>query len=167
MADFENIKATMSNDDSSSASSSDHAMPSRGVIPSRKNRGWDGEHMVLAHAQRSAEESKKGPAAVDLSQFRNEEVGKGYQAKFVVRQRTAEDDDQAPRMAVKDMTKPNEAEKKKSSRKKEKLKRSSRDDGDEDDKKSKKESVGTNRLEKYLKSEGMRLFRKELEKFFE
>lgn len=156
----------MSNDDGSSASSSDHAVPSRGVIPSRKNRGWDGEQMELAHAQRSAQESKKGPAAVDLSQFRNEEVGKGYQAKFVVRQRTGQDDDQGSRMAVKDMTKSSKSEKKKSSRK-DKRKRSSRGDEEDDDKKSKEEYEGANRLDKYLKSEGMRLFRKELEKFFE
>ena len=32
-------------------------------------------------------DQKPSSAAVDLSQFRNEEVGKGYQAKGVVRQR--------------------------------------------------------------------------------
>ena len=147
--------------DDSDSSASDHAMPSRGVIPSRKNRGWDGEQMELAHAR--ASESKKGTTtAVDLSQFRNEEVGKGYQAKFVVRQRNT-DDDEAP-VAVKDMTKSKKSDKKKSSRKEKKRKRYR--DEDDDDKKSNKGSTESSRLEKYLKSEGMRNFRKEIEKFF-
>lgn len=150
----------MSDDDDSSTS--DHAMPSRGVIPSRKNRGWEGEQMELAHA-RASEANKGATTAVDLSRFRNEQVGKGYQAKFVVRQRHA-DDDEAP-VAVKDMTK-NKSEKKKSSRKDKKRKRS-RDDEEDDKKRSSREPEEPNRLEKYLKSEGMRNFRKELEKFFE
>lgn len=151
----------MSDDDDSSTS--DHAMPSRGVIPSRKNRGWEGEQMELAHA-RASEANKGATTAVDLSQFRNEQVGKGYQAKFVVRQRHA-DDDEAP-TAFKDMTKKN-AEKKKSSRKEKKRKRSRDDDEEDDKKRPSRESEESNRLEKYLKSEGMRNFRKELERFFE
>ena len=118
--------------------------------------------MELAHS-RASEANKGATTAVDLSQFRNEQVGKGYQAKFVVRQRHA-DDDQAP-VAVKDMTK-TKSEKKKSSRKEKKRKRS-RDDKEDDKKRSSKEPEESNRLEKYLRSEGMRNFRKELEKFFE
>ena len=147
----------MSDDESST---SDHAMPSRGVIPSRKNRGWEGEQMELAHAR--ASESKKGSTtAVDLSQFRNEEVGKGYQAKFVVRQRQAEDD--VNPVVVKDMTE-KKVEKKSSSRK-DKRKRSSGDEEDRD--KSNKATEESNRIDKYLKSEGLRRFRRELEKFLE
>eukprot|EP00977_Amphora_coffeiformis_P010566 scaffold2486_cov160-Amphora_coffeaeformis.AAC.1 len=136
---------------------SDYAMPARGVIPSgQKNRGWQGEQMELAHARES--ESKKGSAAaVDLSQFRNEEVGKGYQAKFVVRQRNAQDEESTP--SVKDMTKKTTEEKK--SRK---SKRKSRD-GDDDEDRKKESDNPKNRLDKYLKSEGLRRFRKELEKF--
>jgi len=55
-----------------------------------KNLGW-GEAMELAH-EREREKNNgatQQPVAVDLNQFRNTEVGKGYQAKHVVRQRTA------------------------------------------------------------------------------
>ena len=60
---------------------------------------WEGEEMELDHQReterrdRDREESSTGAAAivtaVDLNQFRNTEVGKGYQAKHVVRQNTA------------------------------------------------------------------------------
>ena len=152
----------MSDDDSDH---SDYAMPARGVIPcGHKNRGWQGEQMELAHARDS--ESKKGVAtAVDLSQFRNEEVGKGYQAKFVVRQRNAQDEGPAP--SVKDMTR-KRTEKKKS--RKSKRKRSSRkddtdDDNDDDEDNEREQDNAKNQLDKYLKSEALRRFRKELEKF--
>ena len=48
--------------------------------------------MELAHLRengRREKNDKATPVAVDLNQFRNTEVGKGYQAKHVVRQRTA------------------------------------------------------------------------------
>ncbi len=46
--------------------------------------GADGEHDQTARGGLSINH-----AAVDLSQFRNEEVGKGYKAKHVVRQNDA------------------------------------------------------------------------------
>ena len=50
---------------------------------------WQGEEIELDHRDR--DESSTGAAAivtaVDLNQFRNTEVGKGYQAKHVVRQK--------------------------------------------------------------------------------
>ncbi len=54
-----------------------------------RNRGGWGEAMELAH-QRSNDAGASSVAAVDLNQFRNTEVGTGYQAKHVVRQKTAE-----------------------------------------------------------------------------
>ena len=39
--------------------------------------------------QQSGSSAKSTHAAVDLQQFRNDEVGKGYQAKHVVRQKGA------------------------------------------------------------------------------
>ena len=68
-----------------------------------KNRGW-GQSMELAHQQEVGQRRGKRKlnfddddnndydndvVAVDLNQFRNTEVGKGYQAKHVVRQRSA------------------------------------------------------------------------------
>ena len=55
-------------------------------------RGW-GESMELAHQQDNkhtkSNNSMSSVVAVDLGQFRNTEVGKGYQAKHVVRQKMA------------------------------------------------------------------------------
>lgn len=53
-----------------------------------RNRGGWGEAMELAH-QRTNDASATSVVAVDLDQFRNTEVGTGYQAKHVVRQKTA------------------------------------------------------------------------------
>jgi hypothetical protein len=58
---------------------------------------WQGEEMELDH-QRETERRDRDESlgatvtAVDLNQFRNTEVGKGYQAKHVVRQNTATND---------------------------------------------------------------------------
>jgi hypothetical protein len=54
----------------------------------KRNRGW-GEAMELAHQQQHQTSSSSSAVAVDLNQFRNTEVGTGYQAKHVVRQKTA------------------------------------------------------------------------------
>jgi hypothetical protein len=63
--------------------------------------GWDGDNMELEHLRESGRLLKDGKglplqgsqsssayAAVDLSKFRNTEVGQGYQAKHVIRQKT-------------------------------------------------------------------------------
>ena len=44
------------------------------------------DHQREALQQSESGNNKADHAAVDLSQFRNEEVGKGYQAKHVIRQ---------------------------------------------------------------------------------
>lgn len=67
------------------------------VATARQKKGWAGDEMEMNHQREcySKERNNKsisGTAtsftAVDLSQFRNTEVGHGYQAKGVVRQRS-------------------------------------------------------------------------------
>lgn len=62
------------------------AIPS-GVLRSRG--GWDGDNLEIDHQRERLRSgvNENEPATVDLSQFRNVEVGKGYQAKHVIRQR--------------------------------------------------------------------------------
>jgi hypothetical protein len=70
-----------------------------GVLRSRGGwadmNGYEVEHQrerlrrVGDHAKSDDDVRKTIHVAVDLSQFRNEEVGKGYKAKHVVRQRDA------------------------------------------------------------------------------
>ena len=61
----------------------------------QKRRGGWGEAMELAHTTTPTTTSgkttnnSKNNIVVDLNQFRNTEIGRGYQAKHVVRQRTA------------------------------------------------------------------------------
>jgi hypothetical protein len=80
------------------------------ILKMNKRKGWEGEELELEHERermmkklnQSTEEGTKGGTgtggnttstnafvAVDLNQFRNTEVGTGFQAKHVVRQRTA------------------------------------------------------------------------------
>jgi hypothetical protein len=80
-------------------------------LQKKKKRGWEGEELELEHqreqmmmtmmhpsmGQKKGEEggvvvnssTASTSAAVDLNQFRNTEVGRGFQAKHVIRQRTA------------------------------------------------------------------------------
>jgi hypothetical protein len=60
----------------------------RGVSTRRK--GWQGEALEMEHQQEaSRSEKRKVSAAVDIKQFQNHVVGKGYQAKHVIRQPSA------------------------------------------------------------------------------
>lgn len=68
---------------------------SRETSHTKQKRGWEGQEMELEHAQeirKRVKSDESAVVAVDLEQFRNYQVGKGYQAKFVVRQRLAEGD---------------------------------------------------------------------------
>ena len=58
--------------------------------PVTKRKGWEGEEMEMNHQRQHLQNNKNSSkfTAVDLSQFRNTEVGVGYQAKGVVRQRS-------------------------------------------------------------------------------
>lgn len=72
-----------SNSNSSSEDEADRFIP-------KSNNGWGGNDMELEHQRQSFLEHKnKTSAAVDISQFQNHEIGQGYQAKHVVRQRQA------------------------------------------------------------------------------
>ena len=177
-------------DPSSSSSDTDDIrhLP-RGVIPRNNKRrgGWEGgEAMELQRDDAPDRATTTQHAAVDLRQFRNEEVGKGYQAKHVVRQRTAAaaaagittttTATSVADGAFKDMTKKKEEGKpasrsgsndsttRKSKNKRKKEKRSS----GRDSKKTKSSagassSSSSRRLQRYLQCEGLRKFRKELE----
>ena len=82
----------MNSGDNSSDDDLGPSVPS-GVLRSRG--GWDDKfNLEIEHTKEKMNadnnnEDKKISAAVDLSQFRNEEVGKGYKAKHVVRQKEA------------------------------------------------------------------------------
>jgi hypothetical protein len=116
-----------------------HNLP-KGVMGKRR-RGWEGESMEMSHQMESGDKAKNS-AGVDISQFRNFEVGKGYQAKHVIRQRTGESSQ--PAMEIKDMTGSKEAVEEKEAK------------------------ISVETLEdirkSYIKSSGLREFRKEIEK---
>jgi hypothetical protein len=116
--------------------------PPRGVT--KRRRGWEGEEMEMVHQREAFREDKgKASAAVDISQFQNHEVGKGYQAKHVVRQKTGE----APSVKTKDMSGGNNGVA---------------------DSKAKAPKRSSNEISEirasYMKSAGLREFRKEIEK---
>ena len=56
-------------------------------VPS-KRRGWQGEELEMNHKREQNPSSLNSYAAVDITQFQNTEVGKGYQASHVVRQKS-------------------------------------------------------------------------------
>mmetsp|Transcript_21882 Transcript_21882/g.52912 ORF Transcript_21882/g.52912 Transcript_21882/m.52912 type:complete len:160 (-) Transcript_21882:148-627(-) len=150
--------------DESSENDTGPDLPS-GVLRSRG--GWaDSNNLEIEHQRErlraagadehdDAATEGKAHAAVDLSQFRNEEVGKGYQAKCVVRQREAS----SSATGVVDMSGGKFSKKKRSSASK-KRSRNDEDEG-EDNRKSCHPDV---RLGSYLKCKGMRDFMKELDK---
>jgi hypothetical protein len=121
------------------------ALP-RGVLKARA--GWKGDDMEMEHQMRETDKSGTS-VAVDLQQFRNEEVGVGYQAKHVVRQRSG----QTPEQKIHDMSKASNEDSQ--SKKKKKRKHEEKPEAKEDP---------AERVRKYLQSEGLRRFRKELEK---
>lgn len=118
--------------------------------------------MELEHQRESLScDTKKSQtaAAVDLSQFRNEEIGKGYQAKHVVRQREAAADSSG---VVVDMSggafqSDGKKEKKKSSKKDKKSSKRKRDTaGDKQETDS--------RLDTYLRCKGLKKFLEDIDK---
>ena len=121
---------------------------STGPSKPRKRRGWEGEHLELERKDPTTDTASHH-AAVDLEQFRNTQVGKGYQAKHVIRQRLAPN----PIVSLKGMTQKNSADGKRANTNKRKALL---------EEPSKKTLLGTTRLHKYLQCEGLRKFRKEL-----
>ena len=118
-----------------------------GVLRTSK-RGWAGEEIEMDHHQRGT--SKSGFAAVDIKQFQNTEVGTGYQARGVIRQKTAVADQSA---AVRDMIT--------------RIRNKPVDDVDSAERKRPREAepkeAKRQRLEKYMSCDGLREFRKEIE----
>lgn len=140
-------------------------LPMHMVGHSRKTKGWGGQEMEMDHRLqqiRSSKEVGETVTAVDLKQFRNEEVGKGYQARGVVRQKMGNGAGQT--MKIVDMTKKGEKESGKSSisssGKHEKKEKSARREKRKRDKKESKDDESN----KYLRCDGIRVFRREVEK---
>ena len=103
---------------------------------SRTQRGWAGSNIEL---QRDDDiQEFKANAAVDLNQFRNTQIGVGYQAKHVVRQRS----NPKPTMVVTDL--------------RSNLKKRKSDEVHEND------NIQLARLRHYLNNVGLRNFRREL-----
>lgn len=161
--------SSSSDDDSSSGSSHGPAIP-KGVL--KTSTGWQGDSLELEHHrshhhhhhQRKNEE-KAQAAAVDLSQFRNTVVGQGYQAKHVVRQRTANPMDP---LKITDMTTATATATKKDTNETDKERRSNKRTRKEAKKSKSSEKKGSKketRLERYLQCEGLRTFRKELDQY--
>jgi hypothetical protein len=69
----------------------------------KRNRGgWQGEDLEMEHSRDASQSGKrKNVAAVHVEQFQNHVVGKGYQAKHVIRQKTGKEKVAA---AIVDMT---------------------------------------------------------------
>jgi hypothetical protein len=75
------------------------------VKVNQKRRGWQGEELEINHQRESLQSGKDKQgvaAAVDIRQFQNFKVGEGYQAKHVVRQRSA--NPSGASLPIKDMT---------------------------------------------------------------
>jgi hypothetical protein len=145
------------------ASSSDDEPRLPPNVLNSQRRGWEGESLEIEHQRESygAGDKKSQTVAVDLSQFRNEEVGKGYQAKHVVRQREA--NDLSAGAGVVDMSGGAfQSEKgdiisrrdKKSKKDKKKRKRDMEKNNGQKD----------NRLDSYLKCQGLEIFLGEIDK---
>lgn len=162
-----------SDDDSSSDNGPD--LPA-GVLRSRG--GWDDTFNLEMEHQRErlradederdnagrGEKPSSTHAAVDLNQFRNEEVGKGYQAKHVVRQREATAS--ASAAGVVDMSggKFSSSKKERGAESAASKKRSLDDKGATDDGGGGEKKAGDFRLESYLQCKGMRDFMKDIDK---
>jgi hypothetical protein len=129
---------------------SDHgggpSIPAGVLRTSKRHRGWAGEELEMEH-HRSDKTTKGDFAAVDIKQFQNIEVGTGYQARGVIRQKMASADQG---VAVLDMTARNKPVDRDS------MKRTP-------PKEAEPKETKRQRLEKYLSCEGLREFRKEIE----
>jgi hypothetical protein len=110
-----------------------------------KRGGWQGEEMELQHKQQQDRSNGVQAAAVDLNQFRNDEVGVGYQAKHVIRQPTAIHNDIVNSRTTSLMNNNN------------RNKNLPTDDGSPSDRPKNLDK------EEFLRNDGMRIFRKEIE----
>lgn len=157
-----------------------HPLPSHIVqkmtSSSSRKRGWAGEDMEINHQYNyniEKHQDKSIATAVDLSQFRNSQVGKGYQSKGVIRQRTIGNTEDGDAIEVLDMTKKKGASNEKNSDKKyfleetsSRRKKRKKSKKKKDKRKNKVLEEDNNEVEKYLQCEGVRMFRKEIEKIY-
>ena len=144
--------------DHDSSSDDEHRLPPNVLTTQR--RGWAGESLEIEHQRQSLlseEKNSQSATAVDLSQFRNEEVGRGYQAKHVVRQRETA---VSSSVGMVDMSGGafERSEKKSKSEKKKETKRKRDRDSDKGTKKKK-----DSKLDSYLQSRGLETFLGEIE----
>ena len=148
------------------------ALPA-GVLKSSTTWGDDLEMKHKRERIRQGQDVAAEHTAVDINQFRNVEVGSGYQARHVVRQRTGNEGGSSGGMKVRDMTGVASAteERSKSDRDgakgREKRKDKEAKASDKSSKRSKNYNAkkdSENIADQYLKCKGVREFRLELEK---
>ena len=153
------------------------ALPA-GVLKS--STAWGGDNLELEHKRQRIRQGQDVAAAadhtaVDINQFRNVEVGSGYQAQHVVRQRTGNDGGSSGgAMKVRDMTggasaasEGRSTSDRDGAKGKEKRKDKDAKASDKSSKRSRKhkaEKDEQNIADQYLKCKGVREFRLELEK---
>jgi hypothetical protein len=125
-----------------------------------RGKGWEGEEMEIAHQREErlrgagSRSGKEKYQTVNLDQFRNDEVGVGFQARGVQRQKTGMDD----RIKIIDMTKndsPHQSDESRDNEAKRKKTRHRKNGSQED---------GEDSIQKYLQCQALRDFRKEIEK---
>lgn len=126
------------------------------------SKGWAGEELEIEHRREQLRNNEfKSHTTVDLGQFQNKEVGVGYQARGVIRQRGAD----GPQMKIIDMTKKVGQDKQEtcsvesSSKKKRKREKKSNRDS--------KKKAKDDPLKMFLECKALRDFRKEIEKIYQ
>ena len=142
----------------------------------RVKKGWAGEEMEMSHRReqlRNTDHTRTSAqqyGTVNLEQFQNKEVGHGYQARGVIRQRTGLP---SSNLNIVDMSKKNPQQEKEedggnnsvtsasSSKEKRRKRKSKRKRSDSE--KTRKE-IPTDPTEQFLRCKALRDFRKELEK---
>jgi hypothetical protein len=155
------MSGNRSNSSDDSAGPEGLRLPRGGVTAAKRRRGWEGEELELEREAPTIANGGDTHAAVDLNQFRNVQVGKGYQAKHVIRQRSGK----ADTTIIHDMTTTKPAPSTSSSKtsKKGPSKDTTTSHDAQQKQSSSKESSNMTRLQKYLQCEGLRNFRKELD----
>lgn len=123
-------------------------------------KGWAGEELEIEHRREQLRNNEfKSHKTVDLGQFQNKEVGVGYQARGVIRQRAAH----GPQMKIVDMTKKVDdwetGSVESSSKKKRKREKKSKRDS--------KKKAKDDPLKMFLECKALRDFRKEIEKIYQ
>lgn len=140
-------------------------------------KGWAGEEMEMSHRREqlrntdhsgtsSSSQQQQYYGTVNLEQFQNKEVGHGYQARGVIRQRTGLS---SANLKIVDMRKKNSQQEKEedggnsvtsaSGSKEKRMSKRKRSDSEK-----KREEIPTDPTEQFLRCKALRDFRKELEK---